>query len=316
MSDDPSIQLLLPADTEDHSAGGLQFSDVFLKYRPELSHALQGITFHIPPGKRCAVVGRTGSGKSSLAAAILRTVVQVDDSSEGANKSGAWSDPCLAGSITLQGRELLDENLAIDAARQKIGLITQDPVVFGGVTVRYNLDPFGEYTDEECQRSLVRSQLAGRSADGSDSRLELDTEIEDGGRNLSVGERQLLCLARVLLRQDKVELLLCDEATASVDLDTDRKVQNAIRAWLREPRLGLNGTDELAEQDGNRPAANRSTVVLTIAHRLETVADYEYVVHLDNGRVVEFGPMQEVYERKGFFFNLVQTAGVAHLFQQ
>jgi ABC-type multidrug transport system fused ATPase/permease subunit len=230
-----------------------------LIYRDGLPPALKDISLHIKPRERCAVVGRTGAGKSSLAVAIFRMAQQIN------------------GRIVLNGVNLLDLN--VDDARRRCGIITQDPVVFGD-SVRYNLDPFREFSDEECVESLRLS--------GLEKRLSLSDLLEDGGSNLSVGERQLLCLARVLLRRP--QLLICDEATASCDLETDAFIQRSIRSWLVE--------------------RNSDCCVLTIAHRLETIADYDKVLFLENGHVGEFGATRELVKREdGKFRQLVASAG-------
>ncbi|CAD7926195.1 unnamed protein product [Amoebophrya sp. A120] len=249
------------ADTTTVVSTGLRLDHVTVHYRKNLPPALKNLAFSVLPGERCAVVGRTGAGKSSLAVAIFQLAEVVD------------------GQILLNGTNL--KTLPIDEARKKCGIITQDPVVFGGsdLTIRYNLDPFGEYSDEQCQAVLRASQLADR--------FQLTDKIEESATNLSVGERQLLCLARVLLR--KPELLICDEATASCDAATDKQVQKAITDWLR--------------------LENQGCCVLSVAHRLDTIVDYDKAVVLDKGEVAEIGSIPELLANSsGYFYRLVSHA--------
>lgn len=286
---------LLARLTDVPVAHALSLKNLTLKYRKNLPAALENINLTLAPAERCAVVGRTGAGKSSLAVAVFQLGEEV------------------TGEIRLNGVDLT--KLPVDQARKRIGIITQDPFVFGD-TVRYNLDPFDDFSDEQCLEALRVAQLleegdnCGASATGSSAVVEqraatltpakkkkcskknqpqqwtLDLQLEPEGANLSVGERQLLCLARVVLREP--ELLICDEATASVDLDTDRKVQQAIRDWL----------------------SGRSCCVLTIAHRLETIADYDSVLVLAKGRVLEHGKLQDlVADETSEFHDMVKGGG-------
>jgi len=203
------------------------------------------------------VVGRTGAGKSSIAVILFRLV-----------------EP-ESGSITLNGTNLL--NMPLDQTRHRLGIITQDPVVFGA-SVRYNLDPFEEYADSDLLEALRIAQLEHVFE-------SLSSNIAQQGANLSVGERQLLCLARTILRRPTI--LVCDEATASVDYETDQKIQKALRLWASSSRTSL----------------------LTIAHRLETIADYDEIIVLSDGRVVEAGGVVELLDADGPFARLVGNAG-------
>eukprot|EP00392_Amoebophrya_sp_AT5.2_P013780 g13912.t1 len=469
---------------------GLHIQNLKLRYRADLPLTLDGISFSLAPGERCAVVGRTGAGKSSLAVALFRLAEEV-----------------TADRMELNGKSLLHGGASLEGSRKRIGIITQTPDVFGE-TIRYNLDPFGEYTDAECLQALQMAQfplafapcpgdhrmkssaveVAG-DGDGFDERrrsgadqdvrmgsrttpadadenknsppskeaqqedrddaVELqdmsscvigtvdemkcsstgavvgarnsfdlirenwageyrkkiwvplcmrdstsrdqskpdllsfaekmetsqeetqflqqdeaapvladqrvvqkhaiftpppetgetetfaiftpsdgETETKGGasdlnydsfynetwaagrgarrllpdGADLSVGERQLLCLARTLLRDP--ELLICDEATASVDLETDKKVQQSLKKWLERKNQnaargaaavrGPGGAIAMDDMDAGESHQRSSTCVLTIAHRLDTVADYDSALVLDQGRVAEFGKIAEL----------------------
>lgn len=240
--------------------GSLEFDRVCLRYRDGLPLALNGLTFRIPPGKRCGVVGRTGAGKSSLATALFR-LVEIES-----------------------GRILLDEvdlsTLGLSDVRGRkngMAIIPQDPVLFGP-TIRECLDPFGLSTDEAIQQALISVRLSGA---GTGSQSHKDT-VEEGGANFSVGERQLLCLARAMLARPK--LLVMDEATASVDRETDAFIQKMLRTHFKE------------------------TTLLTVAHRLNTILDYDLILVMENGKAVEFGPPKELLEcNDGVFTSLMRA---------
>jgi len=219
--------------------GGILMSSVNFRYRPDLPLVLQDISVHIVGGTKVGIVGRTGAGKSSLISTLLRMV------------------ELHSGSIIVDDVNISEIGLA--DLRSAIAVIPQDPVLFQG-TIRYNVDPFDAHTDEEVWRALERANLKKKVADDS-SQLMMSVEAE--GENFSVGEKQLLCLARALLRRNKI--LLLDEATASVDVETDHAIQSTIKE------------------------AFAGCTVLTIAHRLDTVMGYDQVLVLDQGRLVEKG---------------------------
>ncbi|XP_034818031.2 ATP-binding cassette sub-family C member 10 isoform X6 [Pan paniscus] len=216
--------------------GGVEFQDVVLAYRPGLPNALDGVTFCVQPGEKLGIVGRTGSGKSSLLLVLFRLL-----------------EPS-SGRVLLDGVDTSQLELA--QLRSQLAIIPQEPFLFSG-TVRENLDPQGLHKDralwqalEQCHLSEVITSMGG-----------LDGELGEGGRSLSLGQRQLLCLARALLTDAKI--LCIDEATASVDQKTDQLLQQTICKRF----------------------ANKT--VLTIAHRLNTILNSDRVLVLQAGRVVE-----------------------------
>jgi ABC-type multidrug transport system fused ATPase/permease subunit len=239
------------------AAGRITFDDLELRYRPDLPPVVRGLSLEILPGEKVGIVGRTGSGKSTLLLGLYRIL----------EPSG--------------GRILIDavdtSALALADLRSSLAIIPQEPVLFRG-TVRKNLDPFGELSDEALWSALDKAEsraLVERLPGG------LGGVVHDGGLNFSVGQRQLLCLARAVLKGSRV--LLMDEATASVDVATDALIQKTVRETFRD------------------------ATVLTIAHRLTTVMDADRVMVLEAGRVVEFDdPARLARQRSSSFAALLR----------
>ena len=246
----------LPPDNWPHT-GDLQVENLSLKYYAGGPEILKDVSFSVRSAQRVGVVGRTGAGKSSLLAALFRM-------------------PPGSGRILIDGIDI--SSLNIQSCRQAISIITQDPMLFAG-SLRMNLDPFGQYSDHEIWEALGQARAKGMVGALTN---QLQTDVRESGANFSVGERQLLCLARALLERNKIIVL--DEATANVDYETDRLIQEAIRDRCRD-----------------------STVV-TIAHRLNTIMDYDKILVLEDGRVVEFGPPQVLLRNEhGVFAELYRN---------
>ena len=192
--------------------GILEFNSVKMRYRPELPLALTGLTFTLEHGQRCAIVGRTGAGKSSITSALFR-LVEIE-----------------SGSISLDGVDLSQLGLADIRGRPGgMFILPQDPVLFSG-SIRTNLDPFSTHVDEDILKSLEQVRFPGASKDSI-----LEDIVEEGGGNFSAGEKQLLCLARAMLARPR--LLVLDEATSSVDLATDEFVQKMLRSQFPDTTL-------------------------------------------------------------------------------
>lgn len=264
--------------------GDITVENLTVRYYPDSPIVLDDISFSIRPREKIGVVGRTGSGKSTLALTLLRFV----DVSNG--------------KITMNGHDISKLNL--EALRKSISLIPQDPVLFSG-TIRSNLDPFGTHDDAMLWNALKSSHLLddrdedeeagsdGPSGSGSASptavasraAITLDTIVADNGSNFSQGERQLLSLARALVRRNK--LIIMDEATSSTDDATDTKIQQTIR-------------DEFGTE----------STLITIAHRLRTIADFDRVLVLNKGKIAEFdSPYKLMTQQGGIFKSMCEQSG-------
>ncbi|GBG31509.1 ABC transporter, putative [Hondaea fermentalgiana] len=257
LSQEPALQTVGVAPPSSWpSRGELVFEKVVLRYRESLPPALCEVSFRIAAGEHVGVCGRTGAGKSSMATALFRL------------------RELSSGSISIDGIDLAGLGLS-DVRGRALTIIPQDPTLFSG-TVRFNVDPFGDFTDAQVQEALASACLA--------SQVRIDEEVGDSGANLSQGQRQLLCLARAILRKPRV--LLCDEMTSSVDGVTDALIQQTVRSSFAD------------------------STVLTIAHRLHSIMDSSRVMVLEKGRLVEFdSPRNLLKNQEGYFHGLVQANG-------
>ncbi|XP_073264843.1 ABC transporter C family member 12-like isoform X3 [Populus alba] len=246
------------------SSGSIKFRDVVLRYRPELPPVLHHLSFEVSPSEKLGIVGRTGAGKSSMLNALFR-IVELE-----------------RGEITIDGCDVA--KFGLTDLRKTLSIIPQSPVLFSG-TVRFNLDPFSEHNDADLWEALERAHLKDAIRNNS---FGLDAEVFEGGENFSVGQRQLLSLARALLRRSKI--LVLDEATASVDVRTDALIQKTIREEFR------------------------SCTMLVIAHRLNTIIDCDRILVLEAGQVLEHGTPEELLlPNKGSAFSrMVQSTGPAN----
>ncbi|KAJ2655216.1 hypothetical protein IWW48_005649 [Coemansia sp. RSA 1200] len=258
--------------------GDLQIKDLVVEYLPGMP-ALHGVSLSVKHGERIGVVGRTGAGKSTMSLALLRFL------------------EASKGKIVLDGVDI--SKIGLEDLRRNVTVIPQDPVLFNG-TIRFNLDPFDEHPDELLWEALRRTHLARDNASqpsGADGNnfpasermagifTSLDAEIRENGHNISAGQRQLVTLARAMIRRSR--LIIMDEATASVDFDTDSRIQNTIRG----------------------PEFANSTL-LCIAHRLRTIIDYDKVLVLDDGRAAEFDtPHNLLQDESGMFRSMCEESG-------
>uniref|UniRef100_A0A6B2KWH8 Uncharacterized protein n=1 Tax=Arcella intermedia TaxID=1963864 RepID=A0A6B2KWH8_9EUKA len=241
--------------------GAIVFDDVRLRYREGLPLVLKGVSLKIKPQEKIGVVGRTGAGKSSLMLSLFRIVELV------------------SGRILIDGLDI--SKIGLTDLRSRLAIIPQEPTLFTG-TIRSNLDPFEQYQDEQIWNSLIAVGLEEQITQMKEGIL---TAVSENGENLSVGTRQLMCLARAVLRRSKI--LVMDEATASVDLNTDMMIQQTIRKEFK------------------------NVTVLTIAHRINTIIDCDKVLVLENGQVAEFAPPDVLLKDKNsIFYSLANEAGI------
>jgi len=233
------ITALSADDQVDQPHYSLEFNSVSLKYSKTSNPALKNVSFSIYPGEKIGIVGRTGSGKSTLVEAIFRLT------------------PISKGNIIINGKDQ-SEFESLFELRNEIALIPQEPVLFSG-SIRSNLNLSSKsgncMSDDELRKYLCKVQLEN---------IDLDKIVEHGGKNLAVGERQLLCIARALIK--KAKIVIFDEATAAIDATTEVKLQTSIKQLTQEDKI----------------------TTLVIAHRIGTVRDSDRILVLDNSQVIEF----------------------------
>ncbi|XP_041822001.1 ATP-binding cassette sub-family C member 4-like isoform X2 [Chelmon rostratus] len=241
------------------SKGLVTFDRVSFSYSDDGPLVLQSLKAMFRPKEKVGIVGRTGAGKSSLVSALFRL-----------------AEP--QGKIYIDG--VLTSDIGLHDLRQKMSIIPQDPVLFTG-SMRKNLDPFSQHTDEELWNALQEVQLKSVV---EELPAKLETVLAESGSNFSVGQRQLVCLARAILRKNRI--LIIDEATANVDPRTDELIQKTIRDKFRE------------------------CTVLTIAHRLNTIIDSDRILVLDAGKIHAYDePYTLLRDREGIFYQMVQQTG-------
>ncbi|EKD03427.1 hypothetical protein A1Q2_02282 [Trichosporon asahii var. asahii CBS 8904] len=261
--------------------GEIEVKDLVIKYAPDLPDVLHGLTFNVKPGEKVGIVGSTGCGKSTLALSFFRFV------------------EATKGSIVIDDVDI--STLGLTDLRSRIMIIPQDPTILSG-TLRNTLDVFDEYSDAEIYEALRRVHLltedamqppAPSAASSSEATVvgernanvfaDLNYPVTEGGDNFSTGEKQLLCMARAILRRNKI--LLMDEATASIDAETDTMISETIRTEFTD------------------------STILTIAHRLHTIIDFDTVIVMDKGSIAEMGSPYELLRKKGRFYKLCKATG-------
>ncbi|KAF6018296.1 hypothetical protein EB796_023382 [Bugula neritina] len=243
------------------SSGVIEFSKYATRYRPELDLVIKDFNLEIHSKEKIGIVGRTGAGKSSLTLALFRMIESAK------------------GCIKIDGVDI--STLGLHDLRCRLTILPQDPVLFSG-SFRDNLDPFSSYTDSQLWEVLSQCQLKEYV---SNQPGQLTAECGEGGKNLSVGQRQLICLARALLRKTKI--LIMDEATAAVDLKTDDVIQKTIRS-------------EFAD-----------CTILTIAHRLNTIMDCDRILVMSKGTIAEFDSPKSLLDNKeSIFYGMAKDAGL------
>ena len=246
------------------TSGSITLTGLKMKYRPETPLVLKGLDVKINAGERVGIVGRTGSGKSSMLLILMRLVEPFFTDDE--LKSETYEAPLIIDGVDVMRIGLFD-------LRSKVGIIPQSPVLFSG-TIRSNLDPFNDFSDEEIWGALEKCRMKEAVAVMMDGLL---SRVAEYGENLSQGQRQLLCLGRAVLK--KSHILLLDEATSSVDFETDRLIQMTIRE------------------------AFKGCTVLTIAHRVNTIMDSDKILVMKDGVVSEFDSPEVLLQNKESIFS-------------
>ncbi|KAJ3268564.1 hypothetical protein HDV01_002582 [Terramyces sp. JEL0728] len=242
--------------------GHIQVRNLQFRYLPNLPLVLKNVSFDISAGEKVGIVGRTGAGKSTIITTLLRMV------------------EFESGNIIIDGVDTC--KIGLHDLRSKLAVIPQEPVLFSG-TIRFNLDPFSEYKDDQIWDVLKRANLHDVVKGAP---LGLESIVAENGENWSTGQRQLICLARAMLKNSKIILL--DEATASVDFATDEFIQTAIRRDFQ------------------------GSTIITIAHRLNTIADYDKIMVLSFGEIIEYDSPKALLDYDSEFTRMVAETGEAN----
>lgn len=265
LNEEPPLHLTeIPSSWPDK--GEIIFNEVQMRYREGLPLVLQGLNMKVEGGERIGIVGRTGAGKSSIMSTLFRLV----------ELSG--------GSITIDGINIA--TVGLKDLRTRLAIIPQDPTLFHG-TIRSNLDPFNEHSDLELWSALRQSDLIDADTnleDKTHGRIHLDGVVEEEGLNFSLGQRQLMALARALVRG--AQIIVCDEATSSVDMETDQKIQRTIATGFKGKTL------------------------LCIAHRLKTIINYDRICAMDQGMIAEIDTPLRLWEAGGIFRSMCDRSGI------
>ncbi|KAM3462428.1 hypothetical protein NHJ6243_004177 [Beauveria neobassiana] len=244
------------------SHGQVKVRKLGVRYSENLPWTLSNISFSVQAGQRLGIVGRTGAGKSSLINSLLRFV------------------DATAGEILIDDQDI--SQVSRKRVRDAVTVIPQDAFLFSG-TLRSNVDVFGKHNDDEVISALRSVHFTSFERKGDVIAADLDRTIHSGGSNVSHGQRQLVCLARVIL-EDRSRILILDEATSGVDHATETAIQEVIRENFRD------------------------MTVLVVAHKLLTVADFDKILVLSQGEVVEHGAPQQLLASKGNFWNMVEQS--------
>ena len=240
--------------------GKINFKDISIKYRPNTEIVLKNINFEILPGEKVGICGRTGSGKSTICLSIFRLIEPHE------------------GTIFIDDVDI--QNIGLDLLRQNLTYIPQDPILMEG-SLKFNIDPFNLYENEKIVEILKN---IGFEYTEDDDKI-LDRHIEINGNNLSIGEKQLVCIARAILKKTKI--LIMDEATANIDVKTEEKIQKILNNTFID------------------------CTIITIAHRIKTILNYDKILVLENGKILEFDSPKTLLENKqSYFYQLYEKSSL------
>ena len=232
--------------------GEIEFINYSTRYRPDTKIVLKNLSFKIESNKRIGIVGRTGSGKSTIALCLFRILES------------------LKGKILIDGIDI--STIGLQKLRKSLTILPQDSTIVDG-TLRYNIDPVGNYSDElieEIMKKIGFYHIIENNQSG------LDQRVTENGSNLSIGEKQMICITRAILRKSKI--IVMDESTASIDYQTEETILKAINEFLK------------------------NSTIITIAHRIKTIINYDKILVLDNGSIVEYDTPENLMKNKNSEF--------------